>query len=98
MTKQSRIRRDIRHWLERLQARHRATGVIPDIAEPRSTPRLSWLNSKTRSGFANHKQLPGRKPEHADALYEYAYVVEEKSNATGQDLQDHQGEAGDVAA
>lgn len=68
--------------------------------EPR-TPRLSWLNGKTYKQHGDsQKNRPGRKPEHADALYEYQFVKEEKSNAstTGPNLPDHQGEGSDVAA
>ena len=42
-------------------------------------PKLSWLNGKTfvQSGDSR-KNRPGRKPEHADAIYEYQFVKEEK--------------------
>jgi len=63
----------------------------------RDHPRLTWLNAKTHAGFSDRKHNPGRKTEHADALYEYAFA-KETTHATGPNLQDHQGESSDVAA
>ncbi len=80
---------------------------ILDFREPRTPPRLSWLNARTHSGFANRKCQPGRKEEHIDALPENASrifageinkALGETKDDTGPNLQDHQREVPDVAA
>lgn len=72
---------------------------LGDFVEPKTLPRLSWLNAKTHSGFANRKCQPGRKEEHIDAFYAYADATAEKRlNDARPNLPDNQAEVPVVAA
>lgn len=76
MTKQSRIRRDIRHLLEqfkRLRARELREVSVAEQLEPRSIPRLSWINVKTKATHSGGRSgTSGFKSEHAEAFVENA--------------------------
>ncbi len=66
--------------------------------EPKTPPRLSWLNAKTHSAFSNSKCRPGRKAEHTEALMgqyarEFLADLKARKDDTKQDLPDHQQES-----
>lgn len=69
---------------------------MADVIEPKTPPRLSWLNAKTHAGFAGRKNQPGRKPEQIAATVDF-FAVKEKYD-TGKDLPGHQSEVPIVAA
>lgn len=83
--------------------------ILQGFREPKTPPRLTWVNAKTHSGFSDRRRRPGRKEDHAEALSENTSRIfakeidktlkpEGESNDTGKDLQDNQGESGQLAA
>jgi hypothetical protein len=51
--------------------------LVPPV--PRATPRLSWLNLKTRAThLGSRKGASGHLTEHADAIYESQFLEEKK--------------------
>lgn len=76
MTKLSKIRRDLRHLLEQFNRRTARENRVPSMAEalePRSVPRLSWINFKTKATHSGGRSgISGFKPEFAEAFVENA--------------------------
>jgi hypothetical protein len=81
--------------------------------EPKTLPRLTWVNYKTSPRGSGRKNDPGRKPEHAAALAGQERINRncgscantglrngkpcEECHDTRQDLSDHQAEVPVVA-
>lgn len=78
MTKLSRIRRELRHLLEQFNRRtarelRETEPSLAEVLEPRSLPRLSWVNLKTRATHSGGRSgISGFKPELLEACTENA--------------------------
>lgn len=94
---------------DRQKAKHERDNAVPatkipdldmtGLTEPKTPPRLSWLNAKKHSGFSDRRHKPGRKTEQLDAIYDYSFVTEEKRlNDARPNLPDNQAEVPVVAA